>query len=315
MDLGRYRYIALSGGAALGKLFGGALTAIEQVLDERDGAGSGEIWFGRLHGFAGCSAGAIGALWLLLSPTIARAHILMARMPNVGEFLLRRPDLNTLTSQFGLDDGTGLRDLVSQLLEACGMSPSITFAELRRYVAKELVVVVTNLRTSQRLHVSAETFPDVRVQDAIVASCSIPLLYAPLHLAPGVLACDGCLCENEPVVFPVEETLNWSTSSDGTASLKDGSFIAYASAIVTAISSNQSRRFAPRHTLFCTMSEVAAEAQQALLFEERDPSAARDLVYRTQLFVADQLRGGACARGAGGLAVTIARARSCGGKA
>tara|TARA_B110001452_G_scaffold79089_1_gene64551 strand:- start:1023 stop:1979 length:957 start_codon:yes stop_codon:yes gene_type:complete len=318
MDLAVYKYLAISGGGLSGKLFLGSIRAIGDHLSSVGGDTYKTEWFEGLKGIVGCSAGAMVALAVLLNLSYEDSRDL-CHMGGKRQFFMRRPDLEALTRCHGLDDASGLYDLVGNMLRRGGLAEDITFRDLRRYVPRDFVVVASNVETCEKLYISHETYPDMRVSVGIVASCSIPFVYAPVRVGPGMTLCDGGLCENQPVVFPVSETLNLAMccprSSGHTIPYNDiGDIIPFVTSIFGTITNHQARSFDPAHTLYC-ISPGTEHSIDAFSFTDEDESVVEDNLKRVRLFVSDQIQLNKRSRTLGDVVlVSVSQKVSCSGR-
>ena len=297
MDLDRYRYVSISGGGMQGRYFFATKRCVDARLTELHGVHGPDVWWDRIEGISGCSVGAIVALTLLLRVGDDDVQGIVDATCRRSSYL-QRPDLGTLMQHFGLDEARGLYDLTTIILQRAGLSDGVTFRELKRYSRKDLVVVATNVARREKLYLCADTFPEMQVREAVVASCRIPFLYAPIRISPDVVLIDGGLTENQPVYFPVEETLNWAITylpqsgfTFAQSHVVDTSPIEYMSGVFACVTANQRNSFAPEHTL-CVFCPGRENDVQVLPLEDSDPIGAPDEIFmKAERFVADQLRG------------------------
>jgi len=114
-----------------------------------------------------------------------------------------------------LDDGSRLRRLVSSLLLKKLQRSDCSLAELERLTGVELVVVASDLKTCGVRYMGRnvrgkKNDGHFSAVDAVVASMSVPLLFAPVQKGGNVLV-DGVLCDNFPVLlFPAATTVGFS---------------------------------------------------------------------------------------------------------
>lgn len=312
MDVLQYKYLSIAGGGLAGKLYVGALLAIDDHLKANGACEGVRQWARELRGVAGCSAGAVMAICVLIGLSLHDLSELCVMGSQLSCFL-RRPDPGMLAEHYGLDDASGVYDLIGEALRRAGLARDITLGGLHRYIGRDLVVVASNIQTSEKLYLSHKTHPDMTVCDAIVASCSIPFVYTPLVLGPGMTLCDGGLTENEPVLFPTEETLNlsmyYSRSSGFTIPpYKLRGVIPFAAAVFRTSNSHQKNRFDPRHTLFC-VTPGTENTIDAFSFTDENEIELKDNLKRVRLFVADQLTGRWKVRSLGSVAVIVTALR------
>ena len=277
-----------------GRLFLAMKTRIDSHLRETMGENGPDDWWNNIKGISGCSAGAIVALVMILRIPDDDVKDLMNVACKRSTFL-KNPDIGTLVQQFGLDDAQGLYDVTALALEQAGLSRYITLTELKRYLRKDLVVVATNVERGQKLYISADTFPDMEVREAVVASCRIPFVYAPKRVSEDIALVDGGITENQPVYFPVESTLNWATSyfvESGFTSPRlqsERSPVDYACSLFACITANQRNVFDPRHTLYALCPGLE---NQISTFTLNEPESDIDETFKlVEIFVRDQLQG------------------------
>lgn len=101
---------------------------------------------------------------------------------------------------WGVNSGQAWSDYLGRVLDT--WEPGVSAWTFRKLTeerpAVRLCITATNL-TQARLDVfSAETTPDVRLLDALRASCAVPLFYAPWISASGEVFCDGAVVEQYP---------------------------------------------------------------------------------------------------------------------
>lgn len=194
--LASLRYVSFSSAGTQGFLFQGAVTAIERSM--------GSAWMDALEGVAGCSAGTIAMLMLVLKlPRATRERILAdVRF----DHLFSTAELAGVPEHLGAFRLTEVRRIVREILQCGGLSPTITLEAMHNFVRKRCVFVATDVTAMTCVHLSHETHPSLSVVDAVCASCAIPLLFRPI-LIGGHLYVDGCLTQSVPDVFDRARTL------------------------------------------------------------------------------------------------------------
>jgi predicted acylesterase/phospholipase RssA len=120
-------------------------------------------------------------------PKLAPAGGLVAEAVEDPAAVMRR-----LASIRGLLRGASLRTVVRTLLAEVGLPDTLTFAQLHdRTGGVDVRILAVSLATLRLVVFSAGTSPHVRVADAMVASMSIPGVFAPADI-PGYGPCvDG----------------------------------------------------------------------------------------------------------------------------
>ena len=193
------RYVSFSSGGTWGLLFEGALRALEDAFEETEY----DAWQGSIQGVAGCSVGCLYALMFVLriprKTRLELADIDLAHIVNVA-------DMGHVTREFGFTGSRAVAALVESILTLGGLSSHITLREFNRFVRHDMTWVCTNVTTRACVHMTHLTHPDVRVVDAICASCAIPVVFRPVTIG-GCLMSDGAITCSVPDVFETAATL------------------------------------------------------------------------------------------------------------
>lgn len=194
------RYISFSSGGTAGFAFIGCMGALEHLM----GKPAFERWRGDLRGVAGTSAGALYGLMFSMGLTHAQTEHVKRTVD------LRRcvsfTTIDQFHTRFGFSDTNEMRRYIQLILEEGGLSPNATMNDLHRFTRLECTFVASNIMRRRAETISHHTHPDMRVEDAVCASCAIPLLYHPVEHNDELLV-DGCLTGCLPDVFERSETL------------------------------------------------------------------------------------------------------------
>lgn len=94
-------------------------------------------------------------------------------------------------------------------MKAHGYDHEMTFLDLAKKTGRNLLVSATCIETSKATYFSVDTTPNVRVVDAIKASCAIPLIFHPVQIGEYHYV-DGCFTDN----FPVKQCIQQSTTHE-----------------------------------------------------------------------------------------------------
>lgn len=128
----------------------------------------------------GTSAGAITALMLCLNYTAAEINetILNTRFQkfNSGRFFIAG-GLHRMKKNFGWYRGNRFEHWLDSIIAAKTGNAAITFAQLKEQGYKDLYITGTDLTEQKTAVFSHETFPQMRVRDAVRISMSIPLYF------------------------------------------------------------------------------------------------------------------------------------------
>ena len=196
------KYVCLSSAGTRGIVFLGFLEGIEDHLQQNGIAL--ETWHEQLKGVAGTSAGAIAGLVLLLGLSREKRNRIFSNLSDARKHI--HPDFALLLRNYGWEDGCGLRASIQNILMEGGLAPESTLGDLKRLMRKEFVCMSTDLHTSQSVKLSSTTTPDMKVVDAVFASCCVPFVFTPVKWKDYMLT-DGCLTQDLPNPFPETETL------------------------------------------------------------------------------------------------------------
>lgn len=188
--------LCFQGGGVRGAAYAGAM----QILHER----------GMLSGVrrvAGTSAGAITAA-LMACGCGAQGLTDAITSTNFGSFLDGRGgvmgDAYRLMSHYGMHDGEVFEEILrTYVARGCG-DAEITFEELAAKASaspgkfSDLFVITSNLNKQRAEVLCAQTYPEMRVVEAVRCSMSIPIVFEP-HEHGGDLFVDGGLSWNYPI--------------------------------------------------------------------------------------------------------------------
>ncbi len=202
MDPFEYAYVSFSSAGTKGHMFLGFLDGIEHLL-EKQGRTYDE-WYTSLKGVSGTSAGAMVGLVLLLGINKEKRSLLLSEISDVTRHL--NPDLSLLLRNYGWEDGRSLKNVIRRFLTLGGLSEESTLHDMYRIMRKEFVCVCTNLHRCEKMRLSSETHPDLKVVDAIYASCAVPFVFTPPKI-DNIMVADGCLTEDMPLVYKECETM------------------------------------------------------------------------------------------------------------
>lgn len=128
----------------------------------------------------GTSAGAITALALSLGYTGDEIAGIIAETNfkkfNDGRFFFAG-GINRLQRYFGWYRGERFNKWLEAMIRAKAGDPDLTFQELHQQGFKDLYVTATCINKQQLVILSRETYPDMRVKDAVRISMSIPFYF------------------------------------------------------------------------------------------------------------------------------------------
>ena len=168
-----YKNLVLEGGGIRGIAYGGALAALEK-----------EGLLRPITRVAGTSAGAIQAALLAVGYSPAELTDITFQTPvqklSDGR-LFFLGGFPRLVNQFGWYRGERFRVFLEDLIRQKTGNSNLTFAQLHALAGQEnyrdLYVLGTSLTEQKAIVFSYETYPDMKVSDAVRISISIPLFF------------------------------------------------------------------------------------------------------------------------------------------
>ena len=194
------QYLTFSGGGVRGFAFAGAVLTLDEAFRKRN-----KNLHRQLKGCSGCSVGALFALWTVLG---VRGQQLFREVlyTNIGH-VMNDLSIDNLMEMYGLNNTLRIRQQIFDILERHTGQGDITFKKLYDLTGKRYVCSLTNVSSGKVEYHSYLTTPNNKVMDSVVASMSIPMLFAPT-IINGDYYVDGGVLDNLPFsVFPPEESL------------------------------------------------------------------------------------------------------------
>lgn len=152
----------------------------------------------------GTSAGAITALMVSLGYNSSEVYDIISKTKfqkfNDGEFVFLG-GFSRLNGRYGWYKGNEFTEWLAEIIEDKTGNSEITFSELKKQGYKDLYVTATCLNKQKLLVFSAESYPDMKVKDAVRISMSIPLYFEAVFIdAKGKVYKDNKTVDNLDVV-------------------------------------------------------------------------------------------------------------------
>lgn len=212
-----YRNLVMEGGEIRGIAYGGALSKLQEqeILPE-------------IKRIGGTSAGAIQAMLLALGYSPAEITSITYQT-NIKQFADGRfifiGGFSRMFNQFGWYRGEKFEKWLGRLVEQKTGNKDLTFAQLHKMAGqngiRDLYVTGTNLTKQQTEILSYETYPEMKVRDAVRISMSIPLFFRAVaidsegkivpvkkNMPPANIMVDGGIVANFPIkIFDYERYL------------------------------------------------------------------------------------------------------------
>ena len=182
---------------------------------------------GNVEKVGGTSSGAIVAMMLSLGYTGKDIEQIISktkfRKLNDGGFFFIG-GITRIKRYFGWYKGRKAEKWLEKIIEAKTGNAEITFEELQQKGFKDLYITGTSLTKQKAIIFSKETFPKMKVRDAVRISISIPLYFEPVFIdSTGKIIyhpkqthgldvfVDGGIVENFPIHIFDKETPNMNT--------------------------------------------------------------------------------------------------------
>lgn len=134
-------------------------------------------FFINLKKYAGSSSGSIIVSLLLLGYTPNEIYNIFYNLDTNSIYDSFFPIVYNMYKNYGIFSGNNLINKISDLFLKKGYSKDITFKQLFDKTKKILVITGTCLNTRNTFYFNYETYPNIKVIDAIRISCSIPLFF------------------------------------------------------------------------------------------------------------------------------------------
>lgn len=147
----------------------------------------------------GCSGGCLGALFgaLGVSPAWIRdvaEHFDMATTVEISD-----DPVVSFTQRWGVANSEFTRDFIGRFVNTWEPGASTwTFADLHRERRMDLHIIATNVTQGTQAVFDTALTPNMRILDAIMASCAVPLFFTPWVGPNGDVYTDGAVIEYYP---------------------------------------------------------------------------------------------------------------------
>ena len=107
-------------------------------------------------------------------------------------------NIHDLIKKYGIDDGSNITKVIGKLLEAKKINKDITLLELYKMNKKKFVVTGCCLETHSVEYISYETYPNMKLTDAVRITTAVPLYFQPLKYNNKTFVDGGCM-DNYPI--------------------------------------------------------------------------------------------------------------------
>jgi predicted acylesterase/phospholipase RssA len=180
--------VVFTGGGLRGWAYIGTIKALNEFIE-----------FKQIEQIAGVSIGSLfGLMYLLQIPS----NELLDHSINLDYDDIIDMDLDNILVNQSLMSGVKFLKYIKQFI-SIKVNPEITFSELRKYSKVVFTTLALNVNDSKVDYFNYLLTPDVKVADAIRASCSLPGIL-PSYSINGKNYFDGGICNNTPIEFLTE---------------------------------------------------------------------------------------------------------------
>ncbi len=174
--------IIFSGGGLKGWAYIGTIQALSEYINFND-----------LEQVIGVSIGSIFGLFYVLG---IKWHYLLdfvlgLNIPETADI-----NLDSIFTNQSLFEGIKFKNIIKTVMSS-KIDPDITFMELYRYSGILFTVNALNVDSFSLKYFNYQETPEIKVIDAVMASCSIPLVFPP-YCIHGEYYYDGGICNNCP---------------------------------------------------------------------------------------------------------------------
>lgn len=194
-------YLVFSGGALKGYAFVGVLDYVIRLwrFGERN----------LLRELKGCCGTSIGALFALMCVSLLSVDQMQDHMDDhrIDDVLPHFLDYMSLFQTYGLIKGDLLDAWMTRILSIRFGDEKITFGELYHRTGRTLKIVTSDVVQNQPLIFSHLTHPNEMIKTALVASMSVPPLFAPVVWRDSLLVDGGVYLNFHIDAFPIDRTL------------------------------------------------------------------------------------------------------------
>ena len=202
------KVLVLSGGGTKGLIYIGVFKALEELKILEN-----------IHTFSTSSVGALMCSLFLIGYTVKEMEDFiylfdLKKLTCIESLNDISP--NNLFLNMGLDDGENIHKIFNKLLKAKGLKENITLLELYQINKKKFITTSVCLNTRSIEYISHETYPNLRVSDAIRMTSSVPLYYTPVIYNDKYYVDGGCI-DNYPICEfkeNIEEVIGIYLNSD-----------------------------------------------------------------------------------------------------
>jgi predicted acylesterase/phospholipase RssA len=149
-------------------------------------------------------ATSIGAVVGVLFCIGLKSSVILEKMTKINHEIMQFSNVEQFFTTYGMDTGEYfMAQLVDIFLEQ-KVYPLITLQELNKLTGIRLIITGTNLSKHQTTYFTPETYPDMRVLEAVRISISVPFLLTAVIRDQDVYV-DGGIKDNYPLKYCLQD--------------------------------------------------------------------------------------------------------------
>ena len=189
--------LLIGSGGTLGFYFLGIL----KLLNERN-------LINGIKNILGVSVGSLLGLMLALKFTYKEIYEFSVKLDLSKILNIKQNKFLDITSNLGFDNAKSFIRIIKIVIKHKTNNSDITFEELYRFGNKNLIIPGTNITLAKSVFFSKDTYPNMKVWEAVTISCSIPMVFQPYRFE-NHLYLDGAVDQTFITYFKVKyKTLN-----------------------------------------------------------------------------------------------------------
>jgi predicted acylesterase/phospholipase RssA len=192
------KHLVISGGGVTGFSFFGSL----RESSERN------IWnIENIETIYGTSIGALIGVMLALKYDWNTLETYLVNRPWQNVFKVDMYSIIGSIQDRGIFQLSMIKELLTPLFLGKDISTDITMLEFYELTKIDIHIFITEIKSFTLINISHKTHPDWKVVDAVYASSSLPVVFAPLH-KDELFYCDGGFLANYPLIHCINNGAN-----------------------------------------------------------------------------------------------------------
>ena len=184
------KILILSGGGTRGLVYYGVFKALDELKILEN-----------ITTFATTSIGSLVSIMYLIGYTVSEMEKFMYLFDTkrFSSFeSIEKISIIEILQNYGFDNGENIHIVINKLLKGKGLKENITLLELYQHNKKKFIATTVCINTKSTEYLSYETYPNMRVSDAIRMSTCVPIYFMPVIMNNKYYIDGGCM-DNYPI--------------------------------------------------------------------------------------------------------------------